>query len=151
MNIWEIDQAIMECVNEDGEVIDIEKMNELQMEREKKCENIALWIKNLTAEAKAIGEEKKHLDERKAACERKAESLKAYLRDVLNGQKFSTSKVAVSYRKSTSVEILDAELIPAEYWKVNPEISKKDISDALKQGLSVPGCELKEKENIQVK
>lgn len=151
MNIWQIDEAIMQCVNEDGEVIDIEKMNALQMERTQKCENIALWIKNLLAEAKALGEEKKHLDERKQACERKAESLKGYLKDALSGQRFSTSKVAVSYRKSQSVEVLDAELIPAEYWKVNPEISKKDISEALKEGKDVPGCQLVEKENIQIK
>ena len=52
MKLYEIDNAIYECVNEDGEVIDPEKLEELQMERDKKIEGIACWIKELAAEAK---------------------------------------------------------------------------------------------------
>ena len=151
MNLYEIDQAIMECVNEDGEIIDLDRMNELQMSRNDKVENIALWIKNLLAEAKAIGEEKKNLDERKQRCERKAESLKQYLAYALDGQKFSTPKVSVSYRKSKSVDIVNADLVPQEYFKVKYEISKSDISEALKNGMDIPGCVLVEKENLQIK
>lgn len=151
MNLYEIDQAIMECVNEDGEIIDLDRMNELQMSRNDKVENIALWIKNLLAEAKAIGDEKKALDDRKQRCERKAESLKHYLDYALDGHKFSTPRVAVSYRKSKSVDIINADLVPKEYFKVKYEISKSDISEALKNGEEVPGCVLTEKENIQIK
>ena len=55
MTIYEIDQSIMECVDlETGEIIDIDKLNELELEREKKLENVACWIKDLKAEAEAL-------------------------------------------------------------------------------------------------
>ena len=42
MTIYEIDQAIMECVDfETGEIIDTEQLDELQMERDTKLENVA--------------------------------------------------------------------------------------------------------------
>lgn len=48
MTLYEIDQAIMECVDlETGEIIDVEILSELQMERETKLESVALWIKKL--------------------------------------------------------------------------------------------------------
>ena len=55
MKLYEIENAILECIDtETGEVIDIERLNELQMERETKIENVACWIKDLKAEAEAI-------------------------------------------------------------------------------------------------
>ena len=65
MTIYEIDQAIMECVDlETGEIIDTEQLDKLQMEREKKLENVACWIKDLKAEAEALKNEKQALAER---------------------------------------------------------------------------------------
>ena len=44
MTIFEIDEAILECVDlETGEIIDAERLDALQMERDKKIENVALW------------------------------------------------------------------------------------------------------------
>ena len=64
MNIYEIDSAILACVDsETGEVIDIEKLAELQVERERKIESVACWVKNLTANAQNIREEEKVLAE----------------------------------------------------------------------------------------
>ena len=151
MTLYEIDEAIMNCLNEDGEVVDPVKMGELQMERADKIENVACWIKNLVAEADMIEIERKKLDERKHAAMKKAESLKGWLNYALEGQKFSTGKVAVSYRKSQAVVIPDPEKVPASYYKAKYEIDKATIKEALKNGEIVPGAVLEERNNIQIK
>ena len=151
MTLYEIDEAIMNCLNEDGEVVDPVKMGELQMERADKIENVACWIKNLTAEADMIEIERKKLDERKHAAMKKAESLKGWLNYALEGQKFSTGTVAVSYRKSQAVVIPDPEKVPASYYKAKYEIDKATIKEALKNGEIVPGAVLEERNNIQIK
>ena len=47
-SLYEIDFEIMNCIDfETGEVVDVEKLTELQMEREHKIESVALWVKNL--------------------------------------------------------------------------------------------------------
>ena len=53
-SLYEIDQAIMSCIDsQTGEIVDYEKLSELQMEQEKKIEVVALWIKNLNADIEA--------------------------------------------------------------------------------------------------
>ena len=61
MTIFDIDEAILNLVDEEtGEVVDIEALEALEMERDKKVSNIACWIKQLDAEAEAIKAEKKN-------------------------------------------------------------------------------------------
>ena len=157
MNIYEIEQEILNLVDpETGEVKDFETLEALNMARDEKVENIAMWIKNLTAEGKAIREEEKNLAERRKASETKAESLEKYLERILSGEKFSTAKIAISYRKSTAVNIADEEsfikstdikyLVPQ-----TPKIDRKAITDALKSGAVINGAELIERNNIQIK
>ena len=64
--LYEIDNDILNCVDEEtGEILDFEKLNSLQMERDKKIEGVALYIKQLNAEAALIREEEKALAERR--------------------------------------------------------------------------------------
>ena len=71
MTLYEIDNEIrafldkmLDAVDEEtGEIIDIDpaELEQLNEAREQKIENIALYIKNLEADAKAIKEEEKNL------------------------------------------------------------------------------------------
>ena len=80
MTIYEIDQSIASLVDPNtGEIGDYDMFCELQMEREAKVENMALWIKNLNAEADAIKAERDNLYEREKAARNKADRLKKYL------------------------------------------------------------------------
>lgn len=154
MNIFQIDSEIMSCVDpETGEIVDFEKLEELQLERDQKVENIALWIKNLRYEAECLKAEKDALAQREKAAKRKIEELEDYLGYVLSGQKFETPKVKVSFRKSTVVGIQNEALIPDEYIKIKIEKSpdKTAIGKALKANAEVPGAILIEKANIQIK
>ena len=111
-SIYDIDREIENCVDpETGEIIDEQRLDALQMAREKKIENILLWIKNLKSEAGAIREEEKKLADRRQSDEKKAESLTQYVQSVLNGEKFKTPRVAVTYRKSEAVIVDDLQLM----------------------------------------
>lgn len=80
MNLFEIENEIMNCWDQEtGEIFDSKKMDQLEMARDTKIENIALYIKNLTADAEALKAEKQSFAERQKAAENKAEALKRYL------------------------------------------------------------------------
>ena len=149
MKLYEIDNAILECIDmETGEIIDAEKLDALNMERDAKIENVVLWIKDLKAEAEAIKAEKLALAERQKVAENKVESLKKWVAYALGGQKFSTAKCAVSFRNTESVEVTEEglEALMKEHDELltykAPEPNKKAIKDAIKDGLSVPGVQL---------
>ena len=152
-SLYEIDFEIMNCIDfETGEVVDVEKLTELQMEREHKIESVALWVKNLRAEAAAYKAEKDAFAKREKRTKNKVESLEKWLTNALNGEKLTTNRVAVSFRKSKRVEVLDDSKIPENYMTETVTIApdKKGIREAIEYGLKVPGCELVERNNIQI-
>lgn len=153
MNLYEIDEAIMSCVDEEtGEVIDIEKLEELQMERDKKIEGIGCWIKNLLSDAEQLKIEKDKLSDRQKACESKAKNLKEYLQNYLEGEKYKSPKVVISYRKTESVDVPDWRMIPESYLRYkDPEPDKTAIKKAIKAGEVVPGCGIVVNQSMQIK
>lgn len=152
--LYEIDADIMACVDmETGEIIDIQKLKALEMERDKKIEGVILWRKDMLAEAEAIKNEVKKLQDRIRPLENKAEQLKAYINYALEGQKFKTERCAVSYRKTTSVIIDDPRKIPPKYLKDIKEdwVSKSAIKEALEEGMTIDGAHQEEKQSIIIK
>lgn len=154
MRLYEIEQAIMDCIDEEtGEIIDLERLNQLMMDKQKKIEGVALWVKNLEADEAAFKKEKEVFEERQKAAAKKKERLMMWLTGVLNGQKFSTNKVAISFKKSTQVVMTDDAVIPLEFRKEKVEVTpdKNGIKKALKDGAIIPGFSLKENTNISIK
>lgn len=163
MKLFDIDERLAACVKldesrvvdtESGEIIDLEAIAALEMECDKKIENLGCWYKNLLAEAEALKAQKNAFAEREKAKKAKAESLKGFLGRYLNGKKFESAKVAMSFRKSEAVEF-DAKCIgdvPEEFLKFkDPELDKVAVKKAIKAGETVPGCELVARQNLQIK
>lgn len=157
MNLYELNKTIADfdlVVDEEtGEVMNAEELDALELERDVKVENIALWIKDLGAEAAAIKAEEQSLAKRRKTAENKAEWLKGYLQDALEGEKFKTARVAISYRTSEAVEITDADAIPEAYLTIKTEVKpdKKAIKDAIKDGGTIAGAELIRRTSLQIK
>ena len=158
MNLYEIEQEIMSCVDmETGEIVDCEKLDALTMERDKKIENIALWVKNLEADAKAYKEEKDNFAQKQKSAENKAKSLKEYLTRFLDGTAYKSTKVNVSFRTSKAVDVFDISALMTmddcdNYLKYKePEPDKTAIKNAIASGVNVPGCKIVENQNIQIK
>lgn len=151
--LYEIDEEILNCVDmETGEIIDAEKLEQLQLTRDDKVEGIALWIKNLLSDADAIKSEEEKLAQRRKANENKAKNLKEYLSKFLNGQKFKTPKVSISYRKSESVEVTGISKLDDDYLKfAEPTVDKAKVKKALKAGTVLQGVSLVENQNIQIR
>lgn len=163
MKLFDIDERLAACVKldesrvvdtESGEIIDLEAIAALEMERDKKIENLGCWYKNLLSDAEALKAQKNAFAEREKAAKAKAESLRGFLGRYLNGKKFETAKVAMSFRKSEAVEF-DAKCIgdvPEEFLKFkDPELDKVAVKKAIKAGETVPGCELVARQNLQIK
>lgn len=159
MNIYQIDAKIEELLMrtdpETGELPEdaIDELTFLAEARDVKIENAACMVINLTAEAKAIREQEKALADRRQSIERRAERIKGYIEYATAGEPFTSPRVAVKYTKSQVVEIDDDffEHAPDEYIRQKVEPDKTAIKAALKLGKVIPGAELVEKTNIQVK
>ena len=160
MKFYEINQqleALLDQVDpETGEALfDPDALAELLIARDEKLEGIALWIKNLRSDAAAIKTEKQTLEKRQKALENQADRLAEYLQFCLNGEKFKTARVAISYRHSKSVQIDDTALwenpSPEYIRQKAPEANKDAISAALKEGAEIPGCKLVESVSMQIK
>ena len=159
MNIYEIDAAILALVDENGEITDLDALDALTMERDKKVENVACWIKDLTAEAKAIREEELALAARRQSAEKQAERLKEYLGRVLNGAKFSTARCNVGYRTSMATVIDDEEAALkwvqehscSDCYTTKVSLVKSGVGALLKNNIEVPGARLERRQNVQVR
>lgn len=159
MSIYDIDSAIVSLIDaETGEVSDEEAFDALQMERDKKVENIGLLLKNTVAEAKAIKEEEANLAARRKSIENKSERLKHLLDYALNGDKFNSPRLKVSYRKSSTVELSEGFTKWAEEHADDlltysePKPNKTAIKAAIKDG-RVPDdmATIETHENISIK
>lgn len=158
----ELEKLFEESIDEEtGEVLDInaEKIANLELEKNQLAEDIALMVKNSKAEAEAIKQEATELGKRQKQAERRAESLKRLLKEVLGGEKLKTSKVSISYRKSESV-LIDDEEQALRYLKTyrddllrykEPEMRKDEIKKAIKDGEVFDGIRLAEKQSIIIK
>ena len=153
MKLYEINEQIMACIdNETGEIIDTDKLNELQIAKDEKIENLALWYKDLLAEANALKKEKEAFAAREKSAQNKAESIKNYLSYVLNGENFKTTKCALSFRKSEKTVIDDIYSIPEKFLKyAEPKADLTEIKKAIKNGEEINGAHLEEAQNIQIK
>ena len=153
-SLYEIDRDIIACCDlETGEIIDPERLEALVMEREQKIEGVALWIKNLQSDALAYKAEKEAFEKREKAALAKVDSLKKWLANILEGEKFSTARCAVSFRKSTKLEVSNPENLPKALM-VETITTKPDanaIKALLKSGMDVPGCRLVENLNTQIR
>jgi len=156
MTLYEIDQRLFELLEqvdpETGELLaSPEDFAQLQMAREEKLENTALYIKNLRSEAVAIKVEEDTLAKRRKRIESKIAWLESNLKASLDGNPFETSRCSIKFKKNPeSVKYTDEKAAMA--WAVEyaqdcikfaqPTLSKAEIKKKLQGGEAIPGAEL---------
>ena len=154
MNLFEIKREILACTTVDPETgiesIDTVKLAALQADSEEIIENLACWIRNLESDASALKEQKMMFQKRQQSAEKKAESLKAYLSDFLNGSKFTSPKVKVSPSTSITVEIGDLSEIPDKYCEFKKMPKLTEIRNEIKLGNYVPGAYLMQHSSVRI-
>ena len=107
----------------------------------------------MDADVAAMKNEEKNLTQRRKSLENKRERIFNFLYENLNGEKITSPRVKVSYRKTTSVEVTDLSEIPDTFRrvKVTEEADKAAIKDAYKAGELVPGTQLVERLCMSIK
>lgn len=161
MNLYEINHelelAFERAVDpETGEINEeaLGYFKELEMAKEEKEENVALWIKNLKADLEAYRAEKKRFDEKIRATDNKIERLKRYLSDSLQGEKLKTTRVSVYSSTSDSVQLEEGfapEDIDHKWTKVTVELDKAGIKKALKAGEEIEGVQLVQSTSLVIR
>ena len=167
MNLWELTQeelsfiALMEETG--GEVTD-EILEELNIRRENfeaKAESYTKLILKLEADVANAATELKRIQALKKTKENTIDRLKETLKnavmvfgreDVKTGNKrYETPLFKLSLRHTKAVDIICDLDVPEDFWVVKKEISKSMISEAMKDGLKVPGAEWKENIGLQIR
>ena len=149
-NLYDINSEILSCVDaETGEIIDVERLQALQMEREQKVENVALWYKNLLSDAAQYAEEESRFKVKKQRAQAQAARLKEYLFGSLAGEKYKSPRVSISYRTTPRVIVDDVLDLPPQFVKfAAPEPKKQDIMAAIKNGEEVRGAHVESNTSI---
>ena len=164
MKLYEIKDAMTETLDifleSEREEIDqefyTETMEYLKEELNHKSSNIIKYLSNLDGEALAIKSEIDRLTKAKKAREKKSESLKNYLTNVMIGldkSKIETDLGTYGIRRSTALKILDMNLIPEEYLKRKEEfyVDKRELTNLIKGGESIQGALLEERYSLHIK
>lgn len=166
MTLYEIKQKYLDAMNnlsvdeETGEILGIEELAAIEGEFDDKAENVALYIKNLVAEANAIKAEETNLKARRDRLAKRADRLERYLNDMMTDagkDKLVSAKCEVKFTKGKRVEI-DSSFIE---WAMvhredlltykSPEANKVAIKKAIGAGDEIPGAVIVETKSINIK
>jgi len=123
-------------------------------ELQDKAISYACIVKEFEVAEEAINKEFIRLKKLLDAAQKRKELFKMRLAEGLKQfgvDKIETPTLKISFRKSTSVEVLSEWALPNEYKKMKWEVSKSRVKAALTKGIDVPGAQLKENHNIQIK
>ena len=153
MNIFNEEDLMSMCIDVDTGEFNEAMFEGLRIERDRKIENIALWVLEDEAMAKSIKEQESKLKERREILEQRIEKRKEFLRYIAEGKKLKTDRVTVTYRTSKAVKITNEEIIPIKYKTVKTavSVSKDDIKKDLQAGKKVEGAELETRVSTLVK
>ncbi len=154
-SLYELDHAYLEALNnleidENGEVIGGEHLALIKEARDQKLQNYAHMFLILKAHVEAAEKEKKRIE----AIRKSWDSKMSWIKQTLSTMVMPGAKVGrISWRKSTALEI-SAEFIdeiPPEYVIQELKPVKGLIQAAIERGEIIPGCEIIERQNIQIK
>ncbi len=129
-SLYEINEAVeialakaeLEAMENDGELTEAtcEELDRLEMDREVKIENTALYIKNLKAESAMIRAEEKKLKERRQVVDNKLANISEWLKFNLHGEKRTAGNYKISYRNSKATAIENIDLVRPSISKLTP-------------------------------
>lgn len=136
----------------------------IEGEFDEKAESIAIYYKQLLAEAKMLKAEKAVIAKRQSQKEKQAESLKTYLfksMQALGRQKIDMPRAVMSLKKNAPSLVVDDEISFVEWaeehnldhlLKYNmPEVKKNDVKALCKKGEEIPFVHMESKQSLSIK
>jgi hypothetical protein len=161
MNLYELksleDRIDTIAENNLGEVPEalMEELVAEQCKSVQNIENLVKYIRNLELGVDMCDTEIERIKKMKDKSDKRISGIKKYLLPyVVSHGKVTTGTFTLTTKKSKSVNIIDEKQIPLAYMhkipvqlKPDKDMIKKDIT----AGKTVPGAELKENNNLQIK
>lgn len=136
----------------------------IEGEFDEKAENIAIYYKQLLAEAKMLKAEKAAIAKRQSQKEKQAESLKTYLfksMQALGRQKIDMPRAVMSLKKNAPSLVIDDEISFVEWAEEHnldhllkysmPEVKKNDVKALCKKGEEIPFVHMESKQSLSIK
>lgn len=126
-------------------------------DRKTKLDNLATWSDELKSEIKFIEEKQKTWQDEKIYRQNKLNWIKQYMTDVMDDagiKKLQTDNHMLSTRNFKASTIIDDEdKLPSEYKEIESVVkpNKKEIYQALKNGLTVDGAHLQPNRSTVIK
>ena len=163
-------------IDDDGEIItDLEALREnyrqawfdtltaIEGEFDTKAENIAVYIKNMSAEVKALKAEEDALKRRRLAFEKSVERMKAYLLGSMHAVgklKIDMPRARLNIRKNAESLVVENDAAFIEWAQAHnnsllkyslPEIRKSDAKKLVQAGERLPFVHLTRTESLTIK
>lgn len=135
----------------------------IEGEFDEKAESIAVYYKQLTAEAKMLKAEKAAIAKRQSQKEKQAENLKSYLLNsmqALGRKKIDMPKAVISVKNNAPSLVVDDELNFINWAEKNnddllnyemPTIRKNDVKALCKSGEEIPFVHMESKQSLNIK
>ena len=160
MKLYEINAEILRLTDaiefdeETGEILGdadelLTQLNALRMEKASILEWLAKLILNLRSESVSLKAEEQRLKARRERLSAKEDRLMKILDRECAGEKTDLGVATFSYRKTSRVEVSDAEKA-VKWLKRNkhldcfripaPEVAKAEVKKIINAGANVPGC-----------
>lgn len=155
MKLYDIAEIYENLENIDDEVAVAAAMDSVDAALEEKLESTAKVIRNLEAEADALEAEEKRLKARKTALRNRIADIKGYVQE--NLEAMGKDKVTSGIFKwsiqanAPSVIIIDEDLIPDAYWKIERKPMKTEIKKAIEAGELTEGAELVRTKSLRLR
>ena len=163
-------------VTEDGDIIEdleayrqsyltawFDSLTALEGEFNEKAENVAVYIKNLTADINEMKAEEKRLKSRRVSAENQVERMKKYLINSMQAigvKKISMPRARITLRLNAESVVIENEKALID-WAMRhdetilkyqePEPKKTDIKELLRMGEKIPFARLERKESVTIK
>ena len=136
----------------------------IEGEFDEKAESIAIYYKQLLAEAKMLKAEKAAIAKRQSQKEKQAESLKTYLfksMQALGRQKIDMPRAVMSLKKNAPSLVIDDEISFVKWAEEHnldhllsykmPEVKKNDVKALCKKGEEIPFVHMESKQSLSIK
>lgn len=124
-----------------------------------KAKNIGAFIKHLEMLSDGMRDAEHQIAARRKALENRVQRIKSYTLNVMQNndiQRIDTPMFAISVAKNPpQVDVFDEKQVPKEFMRQPepppPSVDKRLVMDAIKSGVEVPGCRLKQDVRLQIK
>lgn len=146
---------VLELLEED-ENTDLQNvLGQISEQFELKAENIAKLIKELDGESKTLTEEIKRLQAKKNSKDNNIKRLKLYLEDAMKTTgktKFKTDLFSFGVQRNRpSLDIQNEDNIPQDYMRITKAVDKRELLEAIQNGLEVDGVSIKQTESLRIR